>query len=176
MAYIINSGIPYDIGSGYSTFLPCCNAPITVDAVYQPQHFQEVYYAPEPAPQIQVVRQRLPDPPPDIIERVVVVPQPKKYVYQVVEVPTKPPPVIQERVVHEPPNPTLCGGTYRVQVPYSTGGAPRLAQSSSGIQVPPGYAQAAPAYVQAAPQYIQATPSYGQQAPLIYSSASIMPF
>lgn len=129
--------------TNYSTFLPCCNAPIAVD--YQQQYFQEVYYAPEPAPEIQVVRQRLPDPPPDIIERVVVVPQPKKYVYQVVEVPTKPPPVIKQRVVQQAPNPVLCGGTYRVQVPHGTGGqVQKLQQSTSFVQGAPTIIQQAP--------------------------------
>lgn len=166
MAYIYDSTFGYDILPNQGTFLPCCNAPLVVDSIYQPRHFQEVYYAPEPAPQVQVVRQRLPDPPPDVIERIVVVPQPKKYVYQVVEVPTKPPPVIQQRVVHEPPNQPLCGGTYRVQVsPNSTASrSTKLIRSSSDVQ-------GSPIQVQAAPTYVQASPSYIQQAPVIYSSS-----
>ncbi|CAF4500038.1 unnamed protein product [Rotaria socialis] len=154
MAYIINSN-SCECFPNYSTstFLPCCNAPVVLDSTYQARHFQEVYYAPEPAPEIQVVRQRLPDPPPDVIERVVVVPQPKKYVYQVVEVPTKPPPVVQQRVVHQAPNPTLCGGTYRVQVPHgSVANAPKLVQSAS---------------------YMQGSPLI-QQAPISYGSPSFM--
>ena len=122
----------YDSSPGYTTFLSCCNAPIDVDGLYEARHYQEIYYAPEPAPQIEVVRQRLPDPPADIIERILVVPQPKKYIYQVVEVPSKPPPVIRERTVQQSPSAPLCGGTYRVQVaPNSVSQAPRLVHSSS---------------------------------------------
>ena len=82
---------------------------------------------------LQVVRQRLPDPPPDVIDRVVVVPQPKKFVYQVVEVPTKPPPVIQERFVPGAPKPPVCAGTYRVQVPpKATNGHATNGHASNG--------------------------------------------
>ena len=117
MAFCYNSPTICETYSCCSTFFPYCNVPIAVDSLYQPRRFQEVYYAPEPAPQVQVVRQRLPNPPPDVIERVIVVPQPKQYVYQVVEVPTKPPAVVQERVIHEAPSLPLCGGTYHVQIP-----------------------------------------------------------
>ncbi|CAF2430205.1 unnamed protein product [Rotaria sp. Silwood2] len=138
MACMCNSTVCCDPCASYTTFIPCCNAPITVDCSYQPRRYQEIYYAPEPAPQIQVVRQRLPDPPPDVIDRVVVVPQPKKYVYQVVEIPTKPPPVIQQRVVHESPSAPLCGGTYHVQVPHGpTAQAPKLVQTASYVQQVP---------------------------------------
>lgn len=102
-----NTVVTYDSFPSCSTFIPYCNTPVCVDGLYQAQHFQEIYYAPEPPPQIQVVRKRLPDPPPDVIERVVVVPQPKQYIYQVVEVPTKPPPIIKQRVVHQQPNTPL---------------------------------------------------------------------
>ena len=160
MAYVYNTVINVDGNSDQTTFLPCCNTSIAVD--YQPQHIQEVYYAPEPPPQIQVVRQRLPDPPPDIIERVVVVPQPKKYVYQVVEVPTKPPPVIQERVVHQTPNAPLCGGTYHVKVPpKTTGQQTRIVKSTSGI-------------VSGAPNLIPST-SFTQPSRVVYTSSSPPP-
>jgi hypothetical protein len=150
MAYIYNTIVIHDTQPSYTTFLPFCNAPISVD--YQPRHIQEIYYAPEPPPQIQVVRQRLPDPPPDVIERITVVPQPKQYVYQVVEVPTKPPPVVRQRVVHQSPNPALCGGTYHVQVPSNSNvQSPRLVQSSSNVQVVPNYVQASPSYIQQSP-------------------------
>lgn len=133
MSFLCNSILDCETTGSHTTFLPCCNAPISVD--YQPQHIQEIYYAPEPPPQIQVVRQRLPDPPPDVIERVVVVPPPKQYVYQVVEVPTKPPPVIQERVVHQSPSAPLCGGTYHVKVPPKSAGqaTTRVVKSTSGV-------------------------------------------
>jgi len=167
-----------------TTFIPCCNVPISND--YESRRYQEVYYAPEPPAQIQVVRQRLPDPPPDVIDRVIVVPQPKQYIYQVVEVPSKPPPVVQERVVHEPPNRPLCCGTYRVQVPPNSGAqSPVLAQSSSNIQLRPANVvqasssyvqQASPTYIQqAAPSYIQqAVPSFIQQAPTSYGHHSVI--
>ncbi len=114
---------------------PCCSVPVEVDGLYQSRHFQEVYYAPEPPPRFKVVRQRLPDPPPDVIERVVVVPQPKKFVYQVVEVPTKPPPVIQERFVPGTPKAPVCAGTYRVQVPPKPPGVhvKHVVRSSSNL-------------------------------------------
>ncbi|CAF0826038.1 unnamed protein product [Rotaria sordida] len=129
------SSVCCDPCASYSTFIPCCNAPITLDCSYQPRCFQEVYYAAEPAPQIQVVRQRLPDPPADVIDRVIVVPQAKKYVYQVVEVPTKPPPVVQQRYVQEAPNAPLCGGTYHVQVPHrSMTQMPKFVQSTPCVQ------------------------------------------
>jgi hypothetical protein len=173
MAYVYNTVYTIDTFPSFSTFLPCCNAPISVD--YQSRHFQEVYYAPEPPAQIQVVRQRLPDPPPDVIDRVLVVPQPKQYIYQVVEVPTKPPPVVRERVVHQSPNSPLCGGTYRVQVPpKSNTQSSRLIQSSSNIQPTPTYVQASPSYVQASPSYVQASPSYMQASPSYVQQAPIM--
>lgn len=151
MAYIYNNVVTYDSYPNCSSFLPYCNAQVVIE---QPQYFQEIYYAPEPPPQIQVIRQRLPEPQPDVIERVVVVPQPKQYVYQVVEVPTKPPPIIKQRVVHQSPNPPLCGGTYRVSVPpTSNPGTPRLVQSSSSIQP---------------------SSSFVQQVPYSYSSAPVM--
>ena len=122
MAYLYTDTYSYNYLPSYSsTFLPCCNAPVAVDGLYQSKHVQEIYYAPEPPPQIEVVRQRLPDPPPDVIERVVVVPQPKKYVYQVVEVPSKPPPVVQQRVVQQAPNPNFmwwylsCSSTSKIK-------------------------------------------------------------
>jgi len=149
MAFVYNTTVTYDCYPSSTTFLPYCNVPIVVDTLYQPQHFQEIYYAPEPPPQIEVVRQRLPDPQPDVIERVIVVPQPKKYIYQVVEVPTKPPPIVRQRVVHQSPNPPLCGGTYRVQVPSNSNvQSPRLVQSSSVIQSPQSYIQTSPSYIQ----------------------------
>ncbi|CAF1084959.1 unnamed protein product [Adineta steineri] len=177
MTFVYNTGISIDSDPNFTTFLPCCNAPISVD--YQPRHYQEIYYAPEPPPQIQVVRQRLPDPPPDVIERVVVVPQPKQYVYQVVEVPTKPPPVIQERVVHQSPNAPVCGGTYRVQVPpkgsvqstRTVRQAPTVVKSQSYTQAAPNYVQATPNFVQSTPSYIQAAPTYIQGTPSYIQSA-----
>lgn len=147
MAYVYNTVYTIDSSPSTSIFIPYCNAPISVD--YQPRHFQEIYYAPEPPPQIQVIRSRLPDPPPDVIERVVVVPQPKQYVYQVVEVPTKPPPIIQQRVVHQSPNTPLCGGTYQVAV------SPNRKTSAT-------------------PVTIQQSPSYIQQSPVMLSSPQII--
>src|SRR3984957_19697379 len=102
MVTVYNTIVTYDVLPSSTTFIPYCNAPVAVD--YQPRHYQEIIYAPEPPPQIQVVRQRLPQPPPDVIDRVVVVPQQKQYVYQVVEIPTKPPPIIRERIVHQSSN------------------------------------------------------------------------
>lgn len=147
MAYVYNTVYTIESSPSISTFIPYCNAPISVD--YQPRHIQEIYYAPEPPPQIQVVRSRLPDPPADVIERVVVVPQPKQYVYQVVEVPTKPPPIIRQRVVHQSPSSPLCGGTYQVAV------APNSKSSST-------------------PVTIQASPSYVQQSPMMAASPQII--
>lgn len=170
MLSVYNTVYTTDPCSNPSVFIPCCNVPTYND--YQSRHFQEVYYAPEPPAEVQVVRSRLPDPPPDVIERVVVVPQPKKYVYQVVEVPAKPPPVIQQRVVHQSPNQPLCGGTYRVQVPpNSVPPSPVLAQSSSNIHVPPStYAQASsPVYVQRS-----GSPVYVQQYPGSYSTPQVI--
>jgi hypothetical protein len=148
MAYIHNTVYTIiDTAPSYTTFSSYCNVPISVD--YQPRHFQEIYYAPEPPAQIQIVRQRLPDPPPDVIDRVVVVPQPKQYVYQVVEVPTKPPPVIRERVVHQAPSSPLCGGTYRVQVaPNSSSQSSTIIRSSSSI---PNYIQQSPVMISSPP-------------------------
>jgi hypothetical protein len=164
MTHIYTISSDCDYYPSCSTFIPCCNVPVQTN--YQQRHFQEIYYAPEPPPQIQVIRQRLPEPPPDVIDRVVVVPQPKKYVYQVVEVPSKPPPVIQQRFVHEAPNTPLCGGTYRVPVaPNSNAQTPRLVQSSSNVQVSPSYVQASPSFVQASPSFVQASPSFVQASP-----------
>jgi hypothetical protein len=175
MVFVYNNIITYDAFPEYSSFIPCCNVPVAVDGLYQSQHIQEVYYAPEPPPQIQVVRQRLPDPPPDVIDRVVVVPQPKQYVYQVVEVPTKPPPVVRDRVVHQSPNPPLCGGTYQVKVPSKSNVvSPRLVQSSSNVQVSPKYVQASPSYIQAPPTYVQASPSYIQAPPTYVQASSVI--
>jgi hypothetical protein len=178
MAYTYDTVVTYDAYPSYTTFLPCCNAPVAVDGLYQQQYHQEVYYAPEPPPQIQFVRQRLPDPPPDVIERVVIVPQPKQYVYQVVEVPTKPPPVVKQRVVHQSPNPVLCGGTYRVQVPSnSSTQSPRLVQTSSTIQSPSNVrlapnVQSSTSYMQQSPiSYVQQSPSFVQQMPFTYSTS-----
>lgn len=171
------SGFGYDPYSSFSTFLPFCNAPVAVDGLYQSRHYQEVYYAPEPAPQVQVIRSRLPDPPPDVIERVLVVPQPRQYIYQVVEVPAKPPPVIQQRVVHQSPNAPVCGGTYRVPVPSNASSqSPHLVQSSSSVQVSPSpsYVQASPSYISTAPNYVQASPSYIHSAPTMFSSPPII--
>ena len=179
MTFVFSSSVVYDPYSSYSTFLPYCNAPVAVDGLYQSRHFQEVYYAPEPAPQVQVIRQRLPDPPPDVIERVLVVPQPKQYIYQVVEVPTKPPPVIQQRVVHQSPNAPLCGGTYQVQVPSKgSSQSSRLVQSSSSAQISPSptYVQASPSYISTSPNYVQVSPSYVQSAPTMMTSPPMINF
>lgn len=180
MVIVYNTGYGFDpisTVSSHTTFLPCCNAPLPVDGLYQPRHFQEVYYAPEPAPQIQVVRQRLPDPPPDVIERIVVVPQPRKYVYQVVEVPTKPPPVVQQRVVHQAPNVPQCGGTYQVVVPHGSAAvASNIVQSPSNVQVSPSatYAQAAPTAFAAPMTYVQSSPSFVHSTPMTYTSPPII--
>jgi hypothetical protein len=166
--------------NNYSTFLPYCNAPVAVDsALYQPKRFQEVYYTAEPAPQVQVVQQRLPEPPPDVIDRVVVVRQPKQVVYQVVEVPKKPPPVVRERFVHQPPNPPICGGTYRVQLPPNANGRlGKLPQSASTIQVLPSYVdtvapfiQTSTSFVQPRPPVIQRSTSYIQPRPSTIQTA-----
>jgi hypothetical protein len=192
----------YGIGN-YSTYLPYCNAPVAVDsAIYQPRHFQEVYYSAEPPPQIQVVRQRLPEPPPDVIERVVVMRQPQQYVYQVVEVPKKPPPVIQERVVQQAPKQPVCGGTYRVHVPHSANPPlPRIARSASSIQVLPtringviptqingiipthinavpsvqtsvSYIQPTTSYIQPTTSYIQPSTSFVQTRPSVIQTVA----
>lgn len=168
MALVFNTGYlvdPISTVSTFSTFIPFCDVPVSVDGLYQSRHIQEIYYAPEPAPQIQFVRQRLPDPPPDVIERVVVVPQPRQYIYQIVEVPTKPPPIIQERVVHQQPNAPQCGGTYRVQVPHGVSAAPspNVVRSSSNVQI-----TSSPSNVK-----ISSSPSYGQAAPMMIQSAPI---
>ncbi|CAF1573300.1 unnamed protein product, partial [Didymodactylos carnosus] len=107
-------------GFGSQGFIPYCGVPLDFGNLYQPRHFRQFTYLPEPAPQMQVTRNRMPDPPPDVIERIVVVPQPKSYVYQIIEVPTKPPPVIQDHYVQGPANPVLYGGTIPVQVPSQT--------------------------------------------------------
>jgi len=134
MLLINNSVYTIDSYPSSSVYVPCCNVPVYTD--YQPRHFQEIYYAPEPPPRVQVIRQRLPAPPPDVIDRVVVVPEAKQYVYQVVEVPSKPPPVIQQRYVREAPRQPICGGTYQVQVPSnSIGQSPVVIQSPSGLQL-----------------------------------------
>ena len=192
MAYVYNTVYTIDTIPSLTTFTPCCNVPVSVD--YQQRHFQEVYYAPEPPAQIQVVRQRLADPPPDVIDRVIVVPQPKQYVYQVVEVPTKPPPVVRERVVHQAPSGPLCGGSYRVSVPHnsaakSTGlvqssstvqAVPNIVQSSSTVQGAPNIVQSSstiqtvPTYIQQSPSYIQQYPSYIQQSPVVISSPQVI--
>jgi hypothetical protein len=187
MAFSLNSDLNYASMPGSSMFIPCCNVPLAVDSLYQARYYQEIYYAPEPAPQVQVIRQRLPEPPPDVIERVMVVPQPRQYIYQVVEVPSKPPPIIQERVVHQSPQAPVCGGTYQVQVPSNSNAqSPKLMRSSSSVQVSPSpsYVQASPTFVSASPSYVQASPAYIQQAspafiqhaPTVYTSAPITPF
>ncbi|CAF1001028.1 unnamed protein product [Didymodactylos carnosus] len=126
---VSNGFLPYG-GQGFS---PYCDVPLDFGNLYQSRHYQQITYLPEPPAQMQVIRKRMPDPPPDVIERVVVVPQPKSYVYQVVEVPTKPPPVIQDRYVQGPANPVLCGGTLSVQVPSQTNLAYSNADGRVGI-------------------------------------------
>lgn len=165
MVIIIDTGCsPEIVSSCYTTFVPYCNANIDVDSLYQARHFQEVYYAPEPAPQIEYVRHRLPDPPADVIDRVVVVPQPKKYIYQVVEIPSKPPPIIQDRVVHQPPNAPICGGTYKVQVPSgSSSSGPKLIQSTSTGRI-------GPSIVSSSSSFVHNMPTIVQSSPVIYSS------
>ena len=179
MALVYSTAMVYDSIPNHTTYVPCCNIPVDVDGLYQARHFQEVYYAPEPAPQIEFVRQRLPDPPPDVIDRVLVVPQPKKYIYQVVEVPSKPPPIIQERVVHQPPNAPVCGGTYKVRVPHKVSGQQaQIVQSSSNVSVSPAqsYVQLAPPIVSNGATYVQSSPSFIQTEPFVYASPSIITY
>ncbi|KAI0988082.1 hypothetical protein GJ496_004605 [Pomphorhynchus laevis] len=69
--------------------------------------FRQVIALPEPPPEPIYNRQRLPTPPPDIYERILVCRPPRKIMYNIVEQPTCPPPVVRNQYVMgnaEPPS------------------------------------------------------------------------
>ena len=62
---------------------------------------------PTPEPVVKRCVKRLPTPPGDIIERIIIKRQPQQIIERVTEQPRKPPPKVVERVENEPPPPPI---------------------------------------------------------------------
>ena len=62
---------------------------------------------PTPEPVVKRCVKRLPTPPGDVIERIIVKRQPQQIIERVTEQPRKPPPKVVERVENEPPPPPI---------------------------------------------------------------------
>ena len=84
-----------------------CEAPSNDCKVSPPRRNVERLRDPTPAPVVRQERKRLPTPPGDVIERVLVKRQPQQIIERVTEQPRKPPPKVIERCENEPAPPPI---------------------------------------------------------------------
>ncbi|KAI0984515.1 hypothetical protein GJ496_008352 [Pomphorhynchus laevis] len=69
------------------------------------QIIRQVFYTPEPPSEHIITRRRLPTPPPNIHERIIVIRPPRKIIHEVVEQPVCPPPIVKTNFVLGPKEP-----------------------------------------------------------------------
>ncbi|KAI0981845.1 hypothetical protein GJ496_005800 [Pomphorhynchus laevis] len=82
--------------------------------------YRQVLYTSEPPPEQICSRRRLPTPPPDVHERIVVVRPPRQLIHEVIEKPLCPPPIIKTDFVLGPRAPPQIKSSKTVSVCPST--------------------------------------------------------